>query len=370
MTDEEYMKLALQLAASTKGQTSPNPMVGAIVVQNGAIVGMGAHLAAGEAHAEVHAIHMAGEKAIGSTVYVTLEPCSHFGKTPPCCDLLIKNKVKRVIIATLDNNPLVSGQGMRRLQEAGIQVDVGVLEEEAKQLNKVFFHYMHTKKPFVTVKAATSLDGKIATSTGESKWITGKLAREDVHRYRNSHDAILVGVNTVITDNPSLTTRLHGGGKNPIRIVLDTYLRTPLSSTIVKDGVAPTWIIVGSHVSKERMEPFEEYGVTIIQMNSSLIQIEELLSILGERNILSLLVEGGQHVHASFLEGGYWDQLILYMSPRLIGGVNAPSFFGGEGFSSLEDTPHLSIQQIEMVGEDIKMIAQKGKERSHVYRNR
>ncbi|WP_416827118.1 bifunctional diaminohydroxyphosphoribosylaminopyrimidine deaminase/5-amino-6-(5-phosphoribosylamino)uracil reductase RibD [Ectobacillus polymachus] len=359
MTDEEYMRLALHLAANTQGQTSPNPMVGAIIVQNGSIVGIGAHLRAGEAHAEVHAIKMAGDKAQGSTVYVTLEPCSHFGKTPPCCDLLIDKGVKRVVIATLDSNPLVSGQGVQRLQEAGIQVDVGILEAEAKKLNEIFFHYMATKKPFVTLKAATSLDGKIATSSGESKWITGKLSREDVHQYRNNHDGILVGVNTVITDNPSLTTRLHGGGKNPIRIVLDTYLRTPLSSNLVKDGEAPTWIIVGAHVQKEKIKQYEAYGVAIIQMKSPLIEIDPLLSLLGERGILSLLVEGGQHVHASFLEGGYWDRLILYMSPRLIGGVNAPSFFGGKGFSSLQDTPLLSIQKIEMIGEDIKLIAHK-----------
>lgn len=368
MTDKEYMKLALQLAEATRGQTSPNPMVGAVVVKNGEIAGIGAHLRAGEGHAEVHALQMAGEKAKGATVYVTLEPCSHYGKTPPCCELLIEKEVKRVVIAALDNNPLVSGRGMRRLQEAGIEVETGVLEEEAKNLNKVFFHYMKTKRPYVTLKTAVSLDGKIATATGESKWITGRPAREDVHRYRHEHDAILVGVNTVITDDPSLTTRLPNGGKNPIRIVLDTHLRTPLSSQILQDGLAPTWIVTGSHVSKEKIQLYEAHA-TILPMSTSMITIEELLSVLGEKGILSLFAEGGQHIHASFLEEGYWDQLIMYMSPRLIGGQHAPSFFGGNGFTALQDAPLLSIQSLEQIGDDIKLVAVRRNEVPYVHRN-
>jgi diaminohydroxyphosphoribosylaminopyrimidine deaminase/5-amino-6-(5-phosphoribosylamino)uracil reductase len=369
MTDKEYMKLALRLAEAAKGQTSPNPMVGAVVVNNGEVVGIGAHLRAGESHAEVHALQMAGKRAKGATVYVTLEPCSHYGKTPPCCDMLIEKEVKRVVIATLDNNPLVSGRGMRRLQEAGIEVVTGVLEEEAKRLNKAFFHYMKTKRPYVTLKTAVSLDGKIATSTGESKWITGKQAREDVHTYRHEHDAILVGVNTVITDNPSLTTRLPNGGKHPLRVILDTHLRTPLSSKILRDGLAPTWIVTGSHVSKEKIQKYESNDVTVLPMSTSIITIGELLSVLGEKGILSLFVEGGQHVHASFLEEGYWDQLIMYMSPRLIGGQHAPSFFGGSGFSSLQDAPLLSVQSLEQIGNDIKIVAVRRKEVPYVHRN-
>ncbi|PFK45918.1 riboflavin biosynthesis protein RibD [Bacillus cereus] len=357
MTDQEYMKIALQLAESTTGQTSPNPMVGAVVVKDGNIVGMGAHLRAGEEHAEVHAIHMAGDKAYGSTVYVTLEPCSHFGKTPPCCDLLIEKRVKRVVIATLDCNPLVSGSGAKRLQEAGISVTTGVLEEEAITLNRYFFHYMKTKLPFVTIKTAMSLDGKIATTTGESKWITGEVARQDVHHYRHTHDAILVGVNTVIADNPSLTTRLPNGGKHPIRIILDTHLRTPLSSHIVTDGIAPTWIVVGKGVDKEKIAAYESQGISVLRMKTKQIEIRELLSLLGEKQILSLFIEGGQSVHASFLEAKCFNEIVTYISPKLIGGKNAPTMFGGTGFSKLQNALPLQIQEMKQIGDDIKIVA-------------
>ncbi|EEL49446.1 RibD (Riboflavin-specific deaminase) [Bacillus cereus Rock3-44] len=357
MTDQEYMNIALQLAESTSGQTSPNPMVGAVVVKDGNIVGMGAHLRAGEEHAEVHAIHMAGDKAYGSTVYVTLEPCSHFGKTPPCCDLLIEKRVKRVVIATLDCNPLVSGSGARRLQEAGISVTTGVLEEEATTLNRYFFHYMKTKLPFVTIKTAMSLDGKIATSTGESKWITGEDARDDVHQYRHTHDAILVGVNTVIADNPSLTTRLPNGGKHPIRIILDTHLRTPLSSHIITDGIAPTWIIVGKDVDKGKITTYESQGISVFQMKTKQIEIREFLSLLGEKQILSLFVEGGQSVHASFLEAKCFNEIVTYISPKLIGGKDAPTMFGGTGFNKLQHAISLQIQEMKQIGDDIKIVA-------------
>ena len=201
MKDTDYMSLAIELAKQTKGQTSPNPVVGAVVVKDNAVVGLGAHLKAGEPHAEVHAIRMAGDKAKNATIYVTLEPCSHHGRTPPCSNLIIESKIKRVVIASVDPNPLVAGSGIKRLQDAGIKVEVGLLRKQADELNEVFFHYISTKRPYITIKSATSLDGKIATSTGESKWITGEEARNDVHQYRHEHDAILVGVNTV--DPPS-----------------------------------------------------------------------------------------------------------------------------------------------------------------------
>lgn len=369
MTDQEYMALALQLAKQTAGQTSPNPMVGAVVVKDGNIIGVGAHLRAGTEHAEVHALRTAGENAHGATVYVTLEPCSHHGKTPPCCDLLIAKNVKRVVVAVLDSNPLVSGQGVKRLQEAGIDVTIGVLEKEAKELNRYFFHYMQAKRPFVTLKTAMSLDGKIATRTGESKWITGGEARADVHRYRHTHDAILVGVNTIITDNPHLTTRIVNGGQNPIRIVLDTHLRTPLSSHVITDGEAPTWVIVGNDVSKEKIAKFQSDMVSVLQMKTKHIEINELLDLLGEKNILSLLVEGGQTVHASFLEAKCFQELITYISPKLIGGKEAPTCFGGNGFTQLKDALALHIQSMEQIGDDIKVIATPRKEVPYVYRN-
>ncbi|MEN1934630.1 bifunctional diaminohydroxyphosphoribosylaminopyrimidine deaminase/5-amino-6-(5-phosphoribosylamino)uracil reductase RibD [Paenibacillus sp. 102] len=357
MTDQEYMRIALQLAQSTAGQTSPNPMVGAVVVKDGNIVGMGAHLRAGEVHAEVHALRMAGDKAHGSTVYVTLEPCSHFGKTPPCCDLLIEKEVKRVVIATLDCNPLVSGNGAKRLRKAGVSITTGILEEEATLLNQYFFHYMKTKLPFVTIKTAMSLDGKIATTTGESKWITGEAARADVHQYRHTHDAILVGVNTVIADNPSLTTRLPNGGKHPIRIILDTHLRTPLSSHVITDRMAPTWIVVGKDVNKEKIAAYESQTVSVLQMQTSQIEIHDLLLLLGEKQILSLFVEGGQSVHASFLETKCFNEIVTYISPKLIGGKDAPTMFGGTGFIKLQDALSLQIQKMKQIGDDIKIVA-------------
>lgn len=241
MNDQYYMDFAIDLAKRVSGQTSPNPVVGAVIVKHGEIVGFGAHLKAGEAHAEVQAIKMAGlEKTSGATVYVTLEPCSHFGKTPPCSNLLIESRVKRVVIASVDPNPLVAGEGIKKLQDAGIETVVGVCQEKALALNEVFFHYIKTNTPFVTLKTAASLDGKTATYSGESKWITGPDARLDVHHYRHKHDAILVGVETVIKDNPSLTTRLPSGGKNPIRVILDTSLRIPIHSNVLTDGQVDT----------------------------------------------------------------------------------------------------------------------------------
>ncbi|CAM3950539.1 bifunctional diaminohydroxyphosphoribosylaminopyrimidine deaminase/5-amino-6-(5-phosphoribosylamino)uracil reductase [Bacillus wiedmannii] len=357
MTDQEYMRIALQLAEGTSGQTSPNPMVGAVVVKDGNIVGMGAHLRAGEEHAEVHALHMAGEKAKGATVYVTLEPCSHFGKTPPCCESLIKNGVKRVVIATLDCNPLVSGNGKKRLEKAGIDVTTGVLEAEATLLNRFFFHYMKTKRPFVTIKTAMSLDGKTATVTGESKWITGEEARADVHQYRHTHDAILVGVNTVIADNPHLTTRIPNGGKHSIRVILDTHLRTPPSSHVITDGLAPTWIFVGKDVNKEKIASYESENVAIFQMKTKQIEIEDLLFFLGEKQILSIFVEGGQSIHASFLQTKHFNEIITYISPILIGGNDAPTLFGGNGFAALQDALSLEIQEMKQIGDDIKIVA-------------
>ncbi len=359
MTDEKYMKLAIELAANTKGQTSPNPLVGAVVVKDNQIVGIGAHLKAGQAHAEVHAINMAGEKAKGATVYVTLEPCSHFGKTPPCADLLIKSGVKRVVIASTDPNPLVAGKGIAKLKEAGIDVEVGLLQKEADELNEVFFHYMSTGLPYVTIKTATSLDGKIATATLESKWITSQEARLDAHTYRHQHDAILVGVNTILKDDPALTTRLPQGGKNPIRIILDTSLRTPLSANVVNDKAAPTWIVVGCNAEREKVAAMEEKQVEIIQMPTEKIDIPTLLKILAEKGITSLFVEGGAQVNGSFIKAKAVQQVITYIAPKIIGGESAPTSFGGEGIEKLSEALELEIKSVEKIGPDLKIVAKR-----------
>ena len=359
MSDEIYMNLAIDLARSAAGQTSPNPPVGAVVVKDGEIAGVGAHLKAGGPHAEVHALNMAGEQAKGATIYVTLEPCSHYGKTPPCADLIIKSGIKRCVIAVQDANGVVAGKGIQKLKDAGIEVKVGVLQEAALEVNGPFFHYAKTGMPFVTLKTAASLDGKTATHTGASKWITGPEARNDVHRDRAFHDAILVGVNTVIQDNPSLTTRLPEGGRNPLRVILDTKLHTPIDSVITADGATETWIFVGKEVEAEKIAAFmsERPLVTIHQMGESEISIESVLRKLGEQGIMTLYVEGGAAVHASFLESRLFNQVILYFAPKLIGGREAPTVFAGRGFASIEESMDLVIDSYEKVGQDLKIVA-------------
>ena len=233
--DIEFMKLALDLAATAKGKTNPNPLVGAIIVKDGVIAGTGLHRKAGEPHAEVHAFRMAGDYAKGATLYVTLEPCSHYGKTPPCAILVKESGVRRVVIAMKDPNPHVAGRGIKLIAEAGIEVEVGVLEEQAKRLNERFIHNMIHDSPFVISKIAMTLDGKLVAHKGHSKWITGEQSRETVHLLRNEVDAILVGIGTVLADDPHLTTRLSEGGKNPIRIILDSDLRTPIDANIMND---------------------------------------------------------------------------------------------------------------------------------------
>lgn len=357
MNDHYYMKHALNLAMSTNGQTTPNPAVGAVIVKNNQIVGMGAHLKAGEPHAEVHAIRMAGDHAKGATMYVTLEPCCHFGKTPPCADLVIKSGVKRVVIAMADPNPKISGKGIERLQDAGLQVEVGVLNEDASQINQVFTHFIQTGLPFVTLKSAISLDGKIATKEGKSKWITSSEAREDVHYFRHTHDAILVGVNTIIKDNPSLTTRQAGGGKSPVRFILDTNLRTPIDSKIVSDGLVETWIVTGSNVKKEKMDLYKNRNVHFLQMDSPKIEIKTLLKEMATMGITSLFVEGGAEVLGSFLKERAFQQVITYIAPKLIGGRTAPTSFGGEGISEIHEALDLEIDEVKKIGSDIRIIS-------------
>lgn len=357
MTDKDYMKLALQLAKSAEGQTAPNPMVGAVVVKNGEIVGMGAHLKAGQPHAEVHALNMAGEKAKGADIYVTLEPCSHFGKTPPCSNLIIEKGIKRVIVATTDPNPKVAGNGIERLRSAGLEVEVGILKEEADGLNAMFYHHILQKTPYVTLKSASSIDGKIATFTGESKWITGPAARQDVHEYRRKHDAILVGVNTVLKDDPSLTVRLPNGGKNPIRIILDTYLRTPLSAKLLNDKEAETWIVIGKDVPEEKVEEFQQAGAVLIRMPDKTIEINALLKTLFEKGITSVFVEGGAEVNWSFIEAKAVNQVITYFAPKLIGGRDSPTPIGGKGTEQLTDALSLEIVSVDKIGSDIKIVS-------------
>ncbi|MBW7474692.1 bifunctional diaminohydroxyphosphoribosylaminopyrimidine deaminase/5-amino-6-(5-phosphoribosylamino)uracil reductase RibD [Paenibacillus oenotherae] len=348
------MNLALQTAAAAKGQTEPNPLVGSVIVNHNRIVGIGAHLKAGEPHAEIHAIRMAGEYARGGTIYVTLEPCSHHGRTGPCAEAIVEAGISRVVVATLDPNPLVSGRGIRILQEAGIEVEVGICEQASKRMNEVFNTFIVQRRPFVTMKAATTLDGKIASASSDSKWITSEDARADVHRLRNENGAILVGVNTVMKDDPELTTRLQGG-RNPLRIIVDSTLRIPLDAKVVADGKADTWVFTSANHSKDRRAELEALGVSVFATKGSdTVDLSEMLDILGSRNISSLLVEGGGEVNASFMAGKLVDKLILYIAPKLIGGRGAPTFLEGAGIDKMKDAVEFADVDMSKVGVDYR----------------
>lgn len=346
-----YMNLALQLANEAKGQTSPNPLVGSVCVKDHTIIGMGAHLQAGKPHAEVHALNMAGADAKGSDLYVTLEPCSHYGKTPPCALRIIEAGVKRVFIATLDPNPLVSGRGVKLLQEAGIEVHTGLLEEEAKHMNRAFFYSITHRMPYVTLKAAATLDGRMATNSGHSKWITSAEAREDVHRLRHAQDAILVGVHTVLHDHPFLTTRLPHGGKNPIRVILDRQLRTPADTPVVTDEASTT--LIYCHDTAHTMQ----YGphVEVIRLPKTASFLHAVLHDLHERGIMTLLIEGGPSIHSSFIEENLAQELYLYQAPKLIG--NGPTLFMNEGRNAMSESVNLEIQSVLPIGPDIRIHA-------------
>ncbi|WP_409275235.1 bifunctional diaminohydroxyphosphoribosylaminopyrimidine deaminase/5-amino-6-(5-phosphoribosylamino)uracil reductase RibD [Neobacillus sp. SCS-31] len=353
-SDAFYMDLALQNARALKGQTDPNPLVGSVIVNEGRIVGVGAHLQAGTPHAEIHALRMAGEKARGGTIYVTLEPCSHHGRTGPCAEAIVQAGLKRAVIATLDPNPVVKGNGVRILQDAGIEVDIGIREEESRKMNEVFNKFIVDKRPFVTLKAGSSLDGKIATHTFESKWITSEDARRDAHHLRNEHLAILVGVNTVIKDNPELTTRIPNG-RNPIRVVLDSSLKIPPDSKVVTDGLAETWIFTTQDADNNKEKQLRERGASVFRTaGQGKVDPGEVLDILGEKLVSSVLIEGGGTVHASFIENKLVDKVILYFAPMLIGGQAAPTFLEGAGANTMADVVELENTSIEKVGRDFK----------------
>ena len=337
-----------------KGQTDPNPLVGSVVVNHNRIVGVGAHLKAGEPHAEIHALRMAGDQAEGGTIYVTLEPCSHHGRTGPCAEAIVKAGIKKVVVATLDPNPLVAGNGINILKNANIEVVVGVCEEESRKMNEVFNKFIMKKKPFITLKSATTLDGKISSSTWDSKWITSEEARKDVHQLRHENVGILVGVHTVIKDDPELTTRIPNG-RNPIRIILDSTLRIPLDSKVVTDKKAETWIFTSKQYSAEAKEKLEQLGMNIfVTSGSKRVDLHDTLSILGEHSVSSVLIEGGGEVNASFLTEKLVDKVVVYFAPKLIGGKESPGFFAGIGIEKMADAIELEQMDVEKIGKDFK----------------
>lgn len=354
MTDEDYMSHALTLAQKGMGYVNPNPLVGAIIVKNNKILGQGWHEKYGGLHAERNALKNCGEAPSGATMYVTLEPCCHYGKTPPCTKAIIHSGIKKVVIGSLDPNPLVSGKGVQLLKSTGIEVVEGILEEKCRKINEVFFYFIRKKLPFVTMKYAMTMDGKIATISGLSKWITCEASRENVHRHRNGYSSIMVGVGTVIADNPSLTCRIEHG-RNPIRIICDTNLQTPIDSIVVKTAKEIKTIIATACGDIKKINMYSYFGCEILQLprKDNHIELNILMKELGAQNIDSILLEGGSTLNFSALQSGIVNKIQAYIAPKLFGGEKAKTPVGGAGIMAMENCIRLKNQSIIRLGEDI-----------------
>ncbi len=355
MTDESYIQLAIEIAKKGKGNVSPNPLVGCIIIKNERIIGAGYHEKYGSNHAEVNAINSARESIEGSTLYTNLEPCSHHGLTPPCVDKIIENKIKRVVIGTMDMNPLVRGKGIRKLKSAGIDVKVGVLEKECIALNKFFFKYITKKIPYVTLKAAQTLDGKIADIKGGSKWITSLPSRRFVHELRSKYDAVLVGLGTVLKDNPSLTVRLIEG-RNPKRVVLDTKLRLSSGHKLFSNNSDKKLIIITSKKNIDRVNKIKKIrskGADIIFTgeHKGKINLKSALKELGKRKISSVLVEGGNEIFNSFIKENLFDDVFVFISPKIVG-CGIP-IVGNLGIKNINKSLKTKFGSIEKIGDDI-----------------
>jgi diaminohydroxyphosphoribosylaminopyrimidine deaminase/5-amino-6-(5-phosphoribosylamino)uracil reductase len=357
MTETSYLKLALNLAVRGAGWVSPNPMVGAVVVKEGQVVGRGYHRRAGAPHAEVEALRAAGEAARGADLYVTLEPCNHQGRTPPCTQAILGAGVRRVIIATRDPNPRVTGGGAEFLAAQGVDVNVGLLAAEARRLNEAWFHYVNTGRPWVMAKAACSLDGKIATVGGESQWLTGEPARALGHRLRHRVDAIVVGIGTVLADNPQLTTRRpRGPAKDPIRVVLDSRLRLPLTSRLLHlDSQAPTWVATTSQAPPDTIRALKARGaqVLVLPADAGRVSLAALLEELGTRQVQSLLVEGGAETLGAFFDQKLVHQFNFFYAPKILGGQLAPGMVGGHGIIHLGEAHIARDLRVRRVGGDL-----------------
>lgn len=360
--DLHYMMQALRLAAKGHGKTSPNPMVGAIVVSKGRIVGQAYHHAAGQSHAEVLALRQAGSLARGATLYVTLEPCSHLKKrTPPCVPAVIQSAVRRVVVAMPDPNPAVRGKGLAQLRRAGLSVTVGVARRDAEVLNRAYCHWIITKRPYVTLKAGMTLDGQIATARGESKWITGLQARQEVHRLRSSMDAVIVGIGTVLKDNPSLTARRSPGltalaATQPTRIVVDSHLRIPRSAKILtQQSSSKTIIVTTKAASQARCRALERKGIEVLQLPSpgGRVSLKHLLTALGQRGMMSVMVEGGGELNAAFFKAKLVNHVQLYVAPTLLGGTQSKGVIGGVSPRRLADAWKLGQVCTRVLGKDV-----------------
>ncbi|MEE9911457.1 MAG: bifunctional diaminohydroxyphosphoribosylaminopyrimidine deaminase/5-amino-6-(5-phosphoribosylamino)uracil reductase RibD [Deltaproteobacteria bacterium] len=348
------MKLALKLATKGKGYTSPNPMVGAVIVKNDRIIGQGYHQCCGQNHAEVNAILNATENVSGSTLYVTLEPCCHHGKTPPCTDKIIQHKIAKVVIGATDSNPLVACQGISRLQSAGIEIKTGVLEDECRNLNEVFFHFMEAGQPFVTIKYAQTLDGRIATATGQSQWISSPASLKFAHQLRTEHDAILVGIGTVLKDNPTLTVR-RVRGRNPLRIVVDSGLAITLKANVLQNlSQTPTMIATVKNAADPHFQELARTGaemLTIEPDEQNRVNLKVLLQRLAAKNISSVLIEGGAQIITSALKDNLVNRLVTIIAPKIIGkGIEAT---GDLNIRNLEGAKILSVRRVMKRGADM-----------------
>lgn len=347
-----FMAEALRLASLARGRTSPNPMVGAVIVKGDKVIGKGYHHQAGTPHAEVHALNEAGEEAKGSTVYVTLEPCSHFGRTPPCAQALIRSGVRKVVIAMQDPNPLVSGRGIEQLRAAGIEVEIGDMEAEARTLNEVFIKHITTGLPFVVFKTAMSLDGKIATSGGESRWITGEETRQWTHSLRDRYDGIMVGINTILADNPALTCRV-ANGKDPVRLVVDSHLRLPLQSQVISSSLSsPLYVATTTAAPPGKLTALKNLGVHIFIYDYCRVPLKQFMQDIANQGVTGILLEGGATLAWSMLEENLIDKVHFCIAPKLIGGHNAPSPFGGAGVEHISQAFRLDNLAMETIGED------------------
>jgi len=350
------MSRALQLARKGEGRTSPNPLVGAVVVKNGRVVGEGFHKKAGAAHGEIEALRKAGNQAKGADLYVNLEPCCHFGKTPPCTRAIIAAGIKKVVIGMRDPNELVLGKGIRELKKSSIAVIDGVLKRDCERLNEVFMKFIQTRRPFVTLKSAISLDGKIATRTGESRWITGAKAREKVHQMRDRADVIVAGAGTVVKDDPFLTTRLRKKSvKHPVRVILDNEHLVPLTANVFKNSDCQRVLYAaGKNLPQARKEELARRGVEVLQLQEKGggVDLQRLMKALGEMQLTSVLIEGGGEVNASALAQGVVDKVIFFIAPILIGGKDAPGSLGGPGIEDLRDAFKVKNMKVTAIGKD------------------
>ncbi len=356
LKDRAYMEMALALAEKARGWTSPNPYVGALIVKNDSVVGWGFHERSGKPHAEILALDRAGLRAQDATAYITLEPCTHWGRTPPCIDRLLKSPLQRIVLSDIDPNPKVNRKGLKRLRQAGIQVSVGLLKEKNQRLNEVYYKYITRKMPHITLKAAMSMDGKIATRRFVSNWISSTAAREYMHLVRGEQDAILVGINTILKDDPLLTVRhSHWKGKRILRIILDSQLRIPLKAKIFDTlSLGDILIFTRNDPPAQKAEKLRKNGATVISMGGSAsgIDLKNCLHWLGKNEVSSVLVEGGGRVFTSFLEKNLVDKLLLSVSPKLIGGSAAVGWFQGQGVAAVSESLPFKKNRVFEIGGD------------------